>query len=240
MDMKSVCTALTVAAGLALPSSATALTITSIEGVWQNANHVTSGEGEDQIRWGVPDGQGQSGYNFDAAGTDLVADPDENFVLGTFTHLNFPVYGPFLEMVDLVISFTVEGVSEAITSVFSFAHNETLNSSSTCANGQGNGVGVNANGCADHVTAVLNEARTETFVIDDVEYVMDITGFEFEGETMSDFWTVESAENASQLSAIFRTLDDENQPPPPEVPLPASGLLLLGGLAALAARRRRS
>lgn len=239
MSIKSAFVALTVVAGLAIPSAAAAVTVTSIEGAWHNANNRVKGVGTDKIRWGKSAGHGRSGYNFKAARTNVVTSPETSFVLGKFKHLNFPVYGPFLESVDLVVSFTVEGLNEAFKSVFSFEHNETINGASTCPYGTA-GVGVNAKGCADHVTASLNEDKSESFMLDGVEYLLDITGFLHQGSLMNDFWTVENARNSAELVAEFRVLGtDEPQEPPSEVPLPASGLLLLAGVAGLMAKGRR-
>lgn len=250
---KSTTVSIIFAAGLALPTSAYPLTVTSIEGVWQNTSAGVSGEGTSEIRWGRPAGQGKSGYNFNAAGTSLETVPDTSFVLGTFSHLNFPVYGPFLERVDLAVSFTIEGLSSAFTSVFSFAHDETLNGAARCAAGAA-GVGVNVNGCADHVMATLNERKSESFTLDGVEYVLDVSGLLHDGALMTDFWTVENAENSAQLLAEFRVVDSQipittvppspippTSPPPslPEVPLPASGWLLLAAVAGLIAKGRR-
>lgn len=239
MNIKSALVALTVVAGLAIPSAAAAVTVTSIEGTWQNANSRVKGVGTDKIRWGKSTGYGRSGYDFVSAPTNVATSPDTSFVLGSFKHLNFPVYGPFLESVDLVVSFTVEGLNEAITSVFSFEHTETLNGASTCAYGTA-GVGVNVNGCADHVTASLNEDKSESFMLGGVEYLLDVTGFLHKGSLMNDFWTVENARNSAELVAEFRVLGtDEPQELPSEVPLPASGLLLLAGVAGLMAKGRR-
>lgn len=237
MDIKGFLTTAAVAASLAFPSVSNALTITAIDGAWQNSNPTVAGEGTSQIRWGVSAGFGQSGYDFNAATTDMDVDAGEMFVLGTFDHRNMPVYGPFLDKVDLAVSFSIQGVSGAISSLFSFEHLETLNAQSNCDNGQRWGVGVNVNGCADRVNATLNLGKSESFEIDGVSYVMDILGFQYDGSLMTDFWTVEKRINSAQLLAMFRVLQGQEEPPS-EVPLPASGLLLLAGVAGLALKRR--
>lgn len=248
MMFRSLAVGLIATLGLVTPAMSASLSLNTIDGEWQNASPSVSGEGTNQIRWGTPvyttdglfysrlsyllnNGQ-QSGYNFDASG-DMVVEEETTFVLGTFTHLNYPIRDTLLRSVDLSLSFMVEGVADAITSVFSFDHWETHNEAVVCANGDGQGIGRNnTNGCADRVTATLNEAMSETFMIDGVTYILDITGFLHEGELMTDFWTLENASNEALLVGSFRVV-------PSEVPLPASGLLLLGGLAGLAMARRR-
>ena len=216
---------------MATPALSASLTIQSIDGDWQNATPSVAGEGTSRIRWGTPSGSRQSGYNFDAAG-DMSVEDGTSFVLGTFTHLNFPIRGTLLTSVDLSVRFMVAGVADAITSVFSFDHWETHNQANNCANGARLGVGVNSNGCADRVKATSNEGRSEEFTIDGTTYVLDVTGFLYNGELMDDFWTTEKRTNEALLLASFRVVTSE-------VPLPASGLLLLGGVAGLAMARRR-
>jgi hypothetical protein len=208
--------------------------------------------GTSEISWGdLPAGSGmpQSAYSFVGRGTPFDTSVDQMFNLGTFTHKNNPIWtnGEMLNGARLALTFTIEGANDVFRSVFDFQHLETPNESNPCANGEGQGVGVNVNGCADRVTLALNEDESESFTVGHMEYVLDISGFLYNDSLMKRFWTKEKAENVADLQASYKLISD-NTPPKPvtppttpsEVPLPASGLLLLGGLGAIYAKRRKS
>ena len=126
----------------------------------------------------------------------------------------------------------MEGFGD-IETLFSFEHTETDNFGA-CSFGGANGQGVNINGCADNVSAVLNLGSSETFVIDGTEFVFNVTGFETGGALFESFLTVENASNSAQLVGSFVATDTI-----PPVPLPAGGLLLLSGFGLLGFARRR-
>lgn len=232
---------LATAAGIvcfATSAMAASLTVTDIQAQWSSSRPTVSGLGTDQIRWGRPAETKQSGYNFTSSDVPFSVQDQNEFVIGTFSHENFPVFGSFLRSANLTVQFSVVGVSQPITSTFSFTHLETLNTPSgpLCQNGEANGVGVNASGCADRVTATLNPDKSETFVIDGVTYELDIFGFRRDGVKFTEFWTEENKSNEAKLIAIFNVLDVEE---PNVVPLPAAGWLLLFGLASLGLLRRK-
>jgi hypothetical protein len=209
--------------------------ITSVTGVWSDivppGTTGLTGAGTNEIRWGTPAGTpDKSGYRFDgnAPQTGLLA--DAIFTLGTFTHFNAPIAaGTSISgarlTVDIVADFFngMTTVTRNVTSVFDFAHFETPNSASPCADGGTVGVGVNVNGCADQVTPILNLGLSDTFEVDGLTYIFNTTGFDIGAS----FWTKEQAANTAHFTGTFTT-----KIPPSAVPLPAALPLLLAGLGA--------
>lgn len=220
------------------PGAALAATINTIDGNWSATEPVVSGVGTEQILWGESSGYGQSGYLFEPAYVPLEVLPDSTFTLGEFIHLNKPIRGTLLEQAELTVSFLFEGLAEAVTSVFIFSHFETNNQVQTCANGDANYTGINENGCADRVSAVLNEELSDTIEIDGISYFIDLSGFEHGGMLFDYFWTEEMKDNAANLVGILRANEGEVLMP---VPLPGSGVLLFGAVVSagyLRSRRR--
>jgi hypothetical protein len=227
------------AVGVATASAAT-LKINSVSGVWTNlvanpAGGTISYDGQNKIRWGNPFQQPkQSGYDFTgAAPPALIKEEDEDFSLGEFTHLNFPITGTSLISADLLVEIVLDGYINPIISTFSFLHDETTNENKIkdCK------YQPSVSRCDDLVKASLNLGKTESFNIGDIEYVFTISGFEVAGTTFSQFLTEEGKSNSANLIGKFVTKESVSP-----VPLPAAAWMLLAGIAGLGAvaRKRRS
>jgi hypothetical protein len=158
------------------------------------------------IQWGTPVwGGSQSSYSFTGtAPPPFTVTPEVAFNLGTFIHNNQPITSNSLTLktakLEVNTTLDFETTTEIITSVFDFSHWETPNSDSPCANGGSNNSGVNQNGCADRVTFALNLAQTDSFMIGDKEYVINLSGFQVGGSLASEFWTKESQSNSAFLT----------------------------------------
>ncbi len=241
--------ALTLCASSAM---AAVISVTSVYGEWTNTTpsdvyglSIVTDADSSVMSWGDPVFTNQSAYTFETLippSSEVDAVSGAEFDLGLFTHDNFRIWAnppsgsPTITSADLnlAIDFSVDGTLYSLNQVFSFDHDETPNSASTCAYGDAPGTGINGSyGCADRVSAALNEGLSETVVIDGLEYSFDISGFLYEDELLSYFLTREEEENQAIL--VGKIIIE----PVSEVPLPASGVLLLGGLAGMAMVRRR-
>lgn len=247
VTMKMFSTLATVMALAAPVAEAATVTVESVQGSWIQATPVNSsaagtisGLGTSTVSWGIPftSRDSKSAYGF-VATTPPAATLSEgsSFVLGTFTHYNYVIQsGTSIvnAVLQLTFNLTIDGVVQNFSQAYNFNHWETPNLPSTCANGGANSSGVNVNGCADRVQAVTNQALSPSFIVNGVQYLLEITAFQGFGTDNSGvptFWTVENRANSAQLSVTYREI--------PTVPLPPAGLALLAGLAGLAALRAR-
>jgi hypothetical protein len=171
-------------------------------------------------------------------------------LLGNFTHFNFPVFPPFLQSVELLISadIKVNGIDQGVHSfVFNFNHDETPNGgppggpfTGTCpfpTPGSPNGSGINMNGCADQVTVSSTQFQ-QTFTVGGVAYTLDLLGFSQDGGATiaNQFQTIENFTNVAGLYADVHTASAQ-------VPEPNSlalvGLAMLGVVGFLRRRSKR-
>jgi hypothetical protein len=187
------------------------------------------------LRRGTPVWDGdQSGYDFDAAlvplNVGVPPSPTPDFVLGTFTHLNRPIYSPFLTSATLQVDtdITVGATHVGIISfLFDFTHHETLNGADPCANGEVNDQGANRYGCADIVTVTSNVA-SGSFSVGGVYYTINVAGFMADGKFVAEFKTKEKRSNGAQLMARLLATGAHQVPEPGSLAPLGMGLLALG------------
>ncbi|WP_455201422.1 choice-of-anchor K domain-containing protein [Kaarinaea lacus] len=101
---------------------------------------------------------------------------------------------------------------------FSFLHSETSNACEPLPV------------CANDIVSFTELITSDSFLVDGIEYTLDLIGFSVDGITVSEFSTFERQSNTTQLQAVFRTT---------AIPGPAPITLLGLGLLGIALARRR-
>jgi hypothetical protein len=139
--------------------------------VWNGSSAGTSATGT-QLLWGTSTGSGQSGLNITnpAGATNIVTDGPAVANM-SITHLNRPITGTSLLNVDLISTLSLTPVVPAgplqgpYAQTFTIKYAETTNNLNPCPDGGVNGVGINANGCAD-IFAIDYRALNFPFIYD--------------------------------------------------------------------------
>ncbi|NER80102.1 MAG: hypothetical protein F6K42_11075 [Leptolyngbya sp. SIO1D8] len=176
----------------------------STVGVWSSileevagATFVT-GLGTNQISWGQGNYPGgQSSYYFEGISSGSISLNGSYFVLGTFVHHNYPVYGYSIRSATLQLTVIINGVEVGFS--FQFDHNETPNEgvNGTCPQTPGFGPP-----CPDTVS-INNNRSQETVIIDGKQYVLCLAGFSQNNQVGGQFVTLENQANAVQLLGQF-------------------------------------
>ncbi len=182
------------------------------EGVWiahtppDTANF--SGEGTSRIYWGSPVSGGQrSSYEFVGAQLPTPMPLNTSFVLGTFTHYNFPISGPSLQSATLSVAIDfADPAWPDQTFSYVFEHEETPNRG-TCAYCNGLPPGTTCIPCPDRVTFPTAYGE-ESFRIGDQLYTLKIDGFrrQISDPTMEYFVTQENEANSAYLYATVSSV----------------------------------
>lgn len=234
-------------------SNAATVEVAGVSGQWTallppSGPTYVKGIGTNEVSWGTPFNPSvskkQSGYSFVGAASGPL-ETGTIFNLGRFTHRNFVIEsGTSITGAGLSvgINLMIGGLNRVVNTAFNFAHWETNNfgeDNGLCANGRANYSRVNSNGCADRVTLLNNASSNQTFELDGLTYILEITGFIRKGKPFSEFWTKENKANSAILQARFNLVDPGPGPGPSPVPLPAAAWLMLAGLGALGLTRFR-
>ncbi|GIG66859.1 hypothetical protein Pen01_31540 [Phytomonospora endophytica] len=146
-----------------------------------------SGLGTEHVTWGIPAGAGQSGYVFQG-GTVPVRTDGTEFVLGTYTHENFPIQGmpqPQFD-VDLTVHVVFEDGTEA-DFAFRFHHNETPNTGPA----------------PEDIVDLPMFVSPQTVTLDGIPYGVVISGFKQGGQIVRTFISPENGSNSAEVVAIF-------------------------------------
>jgi len=236
-------------------AQASQVTVKSVAGSWDIVSKVGSpritGAGKDEIRWGesFPGYKGRSGFAFDAVNLGERFDVNKKFDVGVFTHMNRVIYqGEHVKVARLNLKFkaSFDGMVRTFNTSYNFSLWETPNLADPCANGRANGIrpnysrksgfggSLNANGCADRVQLLKNDALSDSFTHNGKIYSFSLFGF----DSGREFWTVEDRENSTYLNAVFHVENGPTTHEPPVIPLPAGVWLLLGALGSLGAFRQ--
>ncbi|MVO88486.1 lamin tail domain-containing protein [Streptomyces sp. p1417] len=137
------------------------------------------------VQWGK--GEKKSGYRFEGGSTEAKLDGTE-FVLGTFTHDNFPIdSGDTREFdVGLKVQVVFEGGVKSDLS-FTFHHNETDNS------------GPHPN----DIVSLPEFISPQTVTVNGEKYKVVLSGFKQGGRVVRQFDSKESSSNSAAVVALF-------------------------------------
>ncbi len=218
--------------------AAAVISFTDLKGTWSNANpaaNIDSNSGTGalaSVRWGNS-GSANSGYDFQTVGTASVSvppSPSNIFNLGTFTHINQPVFES-INSIRLTVGteLLIDSASQGLFNfVYDFFHDETTNNARPCAYGGANNQGINVNGCADRVTTAFN-TTSQTFTVGSDVYTIDVIGFKLGNDPVkNEFLTLENATNTAILQAQVKLRSEVNVPEPGTLSLIGLSMVLLG------------
>jgi LPXTG-site transpeptidase (sortase) family protein len=182
--------------------------LTSVSGVWTATNgggNTVTGIGTNLVSWGRSSGYGKSGLRFDGSSGEEFNEGDY-FLLGSLTHLNWPVFLPTASgaTLQITLDFAHPDVLPDPSFTFEFDIEETPNSAGDCPAWHTEG----ALPCDDKITFPQSYGQ-EMFLIGDKQYTLKIVGFVDSfpnGTQMSEFITHEMENNTVHLVGILSSV----------------------------------
>ena len=188
-------------------SAASDYELVSVEGIWTSTvggGLTVEGLTTNEVRWGNPAYYGKSGLRFDGSAGQTFNEGDQ-FLLGTLTHMNWPVYSPFATAatLEVTLTFAHPTLSENPTFTFEFEIEETPNSGK-CPSFHTPGHPK----CDDRITFPASYGQ-EAFTIGDKLYTLKIEGFVDafpSGNPVSYFITEEKKNNSAILVASLSSV----------------------------------
>ncbi len=170
-----------------------------------------TGMNTNQVSWGryANRARRQSGYRFVGQTVPLRLDGQE-FVLGTFTHNNFPIYSMRFNRfsINLEVSVVLNEGGLKRNFNFTFNHYETPNRGSRQQQ-------------ADQVS-LTSIRTTETVELHGEAYAIEIVGFKQDGQITNHFTSFENAANSAVIVAkLIKIAQPKPEPVSPPAPEPA-------------------
>ncbi|MBD2579545.1 THxN family PEP-CTERM protein [Oscillatoria sp. FACHB-1406] len=220
----------------ATPALSADFSISGSSGIWSNViggSNITLNQlvgSENQVRWGTPVNNENSGLGFTGVGASSF-NIGQLFKVGDLRHFNNPTTGTAVTGVDLgvTLNFTNPGGLSKIFN-FTFGVNETPNSASQCPG--------DAVPC-DDIISFPNVLPSEAFEYLGNQYTLELVKFAdaIDAAGTNEFISQEGGTNSTSLFARMTKVV-----PPKDVPEPASvmSLLALGALGAGYGTRRKS
>jgi len=189
-----------VLSSVSLPAQA--IQLSNVTGSWTSVNggNNVTGVQTNQVRWGNPaTSNGKSGLGFVGSAPAVSLPLNTNFVLGTLTHYNFPIYGA-ASGANLGISLNLANAGETINRQFNYDFNidETPNTSNLGACDATKQI--SSVPCDDVITFDNNQAQN--FFLNGNEYKMAISGFSSDPNgysPLAKFTTVEGQQSNAYI-----------------------------------------
>jgi hypothetical protein len=234
--------AATVAISIGYAEAAKALTI-STSGVWNGTTgspFELQGENTNQISWGKSTGSGKSSYVFDGVNNLSLNLDGSNFLVGTFTHNNFPITNGSIKGANLSLNMNLGTTGSQTFNLF-FNHNETVNGGLEDKKRKGEWyrkcdvVGwMKGQPLCPDVVSLPSLTSKEQVNINGDQYQLVVSGFYQDNKLTTQFITQENKVNTAQLYARLQKVAKARVPEPASV----LGLLAIGAVGSVSLKHK--